>query len=146
MKQALVFCHGLKFPHELAEQAIRWAKENSGSVSALFLVGRETEEQYAFPSDLDAAQDVTDKNDAQQDNMRVADSQMKLFEDMAASEDVPCITEVMIEPDIDEVLERTKGAAIIFADTDYNNPGPMPVTNFDFKNLIERLPRNSFHA
>jgi hypothetical protein len=141
MRQALVIFNGIRFSHSLVEKALAWAKQNSGGISALFLASHETEDQYAFPSDLDAAQKVTDKEDADQDDMRVIESQIKLMENMAKSEGVDFTSEIMVDRSLDEVLSKVRGASIIFIDArEEDEAGLMEVRKFKMKELVERLP------
>ena len=140
MKKAVIIFNGLKFPHYLADYALSRAKKESTSLLALFLAGRETEEGYIFPSDLDAAQDLADKEDAEQDDLRVIRSQMRLLEDMAKSEGVVCKTELMVDPTLEQVLSKAQDVQLIFIDSNYKDTGLMSATNFDMQELLDRLP------
>lgn len=140
--KALIIFNGIRFPHHVVDKAFAWAKENSGSVHVLFLAGRETEEQYPFPSDLDEAQDATDKSDAEQDDLRVLESHIQLLENMAANDKLSCTTEIMVEPSIEAALAKAKEADIIFVEADYEDVGLMSVNNFKFQDLIDQLPPN----
>jgi hypothetical protein len=141
MQQALVIFNGIRFSHSLVEKALAWAKQNSGSISALFLASHETEDQYAFPSDLDAAQKVTDKEDADQDDMRVIESQIQLMQGMASAENVSFKSEIMVDPSLDNVVAKAKDAAAIFVDArEEDEAGLMEVRTFSMKELKEKLP------
>ena len=140
MKHALIVFNGLKFPYYLVDYALSRLKEQSTSLLGLFLAGRETEEGYIFPSDLDASQNVTDKEDAEQDDSRVLHSQMQLLESMARSEGVDCKTELMVDPTLEDVLSKARNAETIFIDASYMNTSLMSVTSFDMQELIDQLP------
>jgi hypothetical protein len=141
MPHALVIFNGIRFSHDLVEKAITWAKQNSGSIKVLFLASRETEDQYAFPSDLDAAQNATDKGDAEQSDMRVIESEIQLIENMSRTEDVDCATEIMVEPELDDVVEKAKGAAAVYVDVREEGEGSlMEVRKFTMRELVERVP------
>lgn len=139
MEQALILFNGLKFPHYVAEHALKTAKEQSMSLLALFLAGREIEEGYIFPSDLDAAQNVTDKEDAELDDLRVIRSQMQLLENMAKAEGVACKTELLVNPSQGDVSSKARHAQIIFIDANYSDTGLMAATNFDMEKLLDEF-------
>lgn len=140
MKQALIVFNGLKFPHYLAEYALSRVKGQSTSLLALFLVGHETEEGYIFPSDLNAAQNVTDKEDAERDDLRVIQSRMQLLENMARSEGIACKTELMVDPELEDVLSKARNAEPIFIDANYKDAGLMSAKSFDMDQFIAQLP------
>lgn len=140
MKEALIVFNGIKFPHDLVDRAFSWAGENSGNLLALFLAGHETEESYAFPSDIDAAQKATDKNDADQSDMNIIDSHMKLMEDMAKAKNISCNTKILIEPALDDVLAQVGKKDIIFMETDNEENSIASIKNFDIDDFVERLP------
>lgn len=140
MKQALLIFNGIKYPYDLADQAIEWAKKNSLPLHAIFLSGKEHEEQYPFPSDLDEAQADTDKRDAEYSDMLITESRMKLLADTASGEGVSCTSEILVEPTLEEVLDKSNDAEAIFINADQVGDVPMAVTGFDFKELVERLP------
>jgi hypothetical protein len=134
MPQALVIFNGIRFSHSLLEKAFAWAKEHSGSIYVLFLVSRETEDQYAFPSDLDAAQDVTDKRDAEQSDMRVIESEIQLMQGMAKSEGVNFNSEILVDTSLDDTVSKSDAASIIFVDAKEDDEGSlMRVKKFKMK-------------
>ena len=72
MKKGLVISTGINFSHHMAQQAIAWAAGQRVPLHTLFLIaGREKEEGYGFPSDLDAAEKATTRVDAEKDDRRL---------------------------------------------------------------------------
>ena len=140
MKHALLIFNGIKYTYALADKAIEWAKKNSLPLHAIFLSGPEHEEQYPFPSDLDAAQNDTDKNDAERGDFRVVESRIKLLQDTATGEGVDCTSEILVEPSLDEVLAKAANAEVIFINADEVNDVPMTVRGFAIKDLVAGLP------
>ena len=56
MSTATLLFTGVALPYHVVDYAINWAKENEGSLRALFLIPeRMPEEGYPFPNDLGAA-------------------------------------------------------------------------------------------
>lgn len=142
MKQVAVIFNGLHFPHHVAEYAISGAREASAGLLALFIVAREKEEGYFFPNDLDAAQDLTDKEDAEQDDLRIIRSQVHLLEGMAKMEGVACTTGLLVDPALQEVLSGLQDAdTVIVGKNDHS--GLMSVKSFDMADLLSQLPSST---
>lgn len=138
MSKGLIIFDGIRFPHHVVDHAISWAKNNGASLKALFLFGREYEEGYLFPNDLDEAQDVTDKEDAEKDDMRLINSHIRLLEGAAGS--VKFESEILVDPELDEVLLRASDAQAVFIDANHEETGLMPLTKFDYEDLLKQLP------
>lgn len=138
---AMVIFNGLSFPHHVADYALSKCKEKGMSLYALFLAGREIEEGYIFPSDLDAAQNITDKEDAEKDDFRVIRSQMRLVEDMAKGEGVICRTELLRDPSLEDVIQKARDAQLVFVDPNFRDTGLM-TANFKMQELVDNLPSN----
>lgn len=141
MAHALIIFNGVRFSHDLADKVFAWAKQNSGEVRVLFLTSHETEDKYAFPSDLDAGQNVTDKSDAEQSDMRVIESQVQLMEGMASAENISFNSEILVDPSLDEVVAEANDASAVFVDArEEDEASLMEVRTFKMKELLERLP------
>lgn len=141
MKKALVIFNGIRFPFYVVDHAIAWAKKNSASIQALFLKSEdEVKEGYVFPSDLDAAENLSDAEDTEKGNIHVIQSQMKTLKDMAATENITTDTELLTEPPLEEILATAKNCSILFIDADYNETTTLAVTNFDLDDLIDKSP------
>lgn len=136
MKTALVIFNGIKFPFYLAEQAIAWAKDNTADLQALFLVGKEPGEGYVFPSDLDAAEKLADRNEAREKNIEIIRDQVKLLEDMARTKNVTCRSELLMNPSLKDVVNKAGHVERIFVDADYDNTGLLSVTHFSLDHLL----------
>ena len=137
MQTIIAIFNGLDFSHHLAESAIAKAKSANTGLLALFLAGHEKEEGYPFPNDLDEAQDMTDKKDAEKDDMRVIRSQMKLMDDMARAEKVNCNTELMVDPSLEDVLGKINAASLVLVNATEDG-GVDAVTSFRMKDLIHQ--------
>lgn len=122
MKSVLVIFNGIKFPYYLLEYALAQAKEQGSTLHALFLkAASETEEGYGFPNDLDQAETLTDAGDAQKDDEKIIGHQVKLTQDMAAGENVPCKTELRTDSTLEEILEVAKTADLLCLDAAYDD-------------------------
>ena len=139
MEQIVVIFNGIKVPDHLVNAAISKAKESGSGLLALFLAGEEKDEGYIFPSDLDAAQDDTDADDAERADMRVIRSQMKVLEGTAKVEGIACTTELLFEPELEEVTAKIGTAQLVLIDANYNTD-LNTVTSFKMEDLIQQLP------
>ena len=139
MEQIVVIFNGIKVPDHLVNAAISKAKEHGTALLALFLAGEKRDEGYIFPSDLDAAQDDTDADDAERADMRVIRSKMKVLEGTAKFEGVHCTTELLFEPGLEQVTARIGAAQLVLVDANYETD-LNTITSFDIEDLLERLP------
>jgi len=137
----LVIFNGIRFPFYLVDHVIAWSKNNNANLHALFIKAKhEVNEGYIFPSDLDAAEELSDNSDAEQGDEHVIQSQIKILEDMAKTKDIPFKSEVLIEPSLEDILAKAKGQNILFIDHDFNEEGILSVTRWKLGNLIKKSP------
>lgn len=138
MKTALVIFNGIQFPYYLVDHAISWAAKNDGDLHGLFVYSdKEPREGYIFPSDIDPAENLYNKSDAEQVNVGVIHAQIKLFRDMAKGKNISVQTEELISPSLEDILEITEAASILFIDAVSDKSYLLACTSFDFKDLIE---------
>lgn len=141
MKTALVIFNGIRFPFYLADHVVSWAKKNDANLHALFIKAKHREEEgYVFPSDIDAAQDLTGTDDIEQGDVLVIRSQIKLLEDMAKTENIPFKSELLTGPYLEDILETAKSSDILFIDADYNETGILSVDSFNINDLVKKSP------
>ena len=139
MKSALVIVNGINFPYFLADRAIAWAKQEGGELHALFLSsGKEVPEGYGIPSDIDLAETLTDTSDTEKSSLKIIQDQMNLFADMAKTEGVTCNTELLTDPELEQVLEKTKQAQILFAAPGYGDTAQLAITRFSIQELLDK--------
>jgi hypothetical protein len=141
MKTALVIVNGIEFPFVLADHAIAWAKQEEGHLHVLFLVsGKEMPEGYAFPSDIDLAKTLNDKEDAENDSLKIIHSQMKLFKNMVERENIACKVELLIDPAVEQVVRKAKQATLLFIAPEYGDVALQAITDFSMQELIDQSP------
>ena len=138
MKTALVIFNGIQFHYYLSDRAFEWAAGNEGDLRGLFIHSdKEPAEGYIFPSDMDPAENLYGKKDAEKSNEGVIRAQIKLFSDMAKGKNISVLTEELINPALEDVLGITEGAQVLFIDSDYDNAALLASTSFEMKDLIE---------
>lgn len=145
MSTATVIFNGIRFPFYLMDGAISWAKKNKAELHAIFLEASGQErEDYAFPSDIDAAEKLTDEEDAAQGNEKIILKYIKLVEDMCKTEHLSYKIERLKNSDLDEVLEKLKTADRIFLDeAEDRNPSPLSNPNFTMTELFDKNPEKT---
>ena len=139
MKKGYIIFNGIRFPYYLVDHAIAWAEKNKSGLFALFLRGEEEEEGYPFPSDLDAAEKLMDKEDAERDDKELIKGDTKLLFDMAKSKGVEIQVEELNDPTIDEALKKIKDAAVVFVDANADPDDIAAPTKFTLKELVGKL-------
>jgi hypothetical protein len=140
MKAVLLIFGGISFPYRLTEKAVAWAKTNGAALQTLFIVGKETEEGYPFPSDLDAAESLTDKDDVVHDDVEIIRSQMKFISDNARAEKININSEILIDPSFELVMAKISGAKILFINATYQATASLSDLSFDIRDLVDHAP------
>ncbi|MEJ7769759.1 MAG: hypothetical protein WKF89_18210 [Chitinophagaceae bacterium] len=141
MKSILVIFNGIKFPFHLMEYALKQAKSQSASLHALFLKGKEeTSTGYGFPSDLGQAENVTDSEDAREDDEKIIRHHMKLSEDMAITESIPFTSAILANSSLTETTHLMKPFHMVLLDAAYDVETNSLLTNdrFTAQDLIEK--------
>ena len=139
MKKALVLFTGINFSHDMAEKAVTWAARNKTSLEALFLKARkEKEEGYGFPSDLDAAEKLKDRRDAEKDDLDLIHDYEEILNDLGNENKVSVSTDILTDPTVEDVLQKTKEAAIVFVDATYDPEDVLSPKDFTLEELKRR--------
>ena len=139
MKQALAIFTGIKFSHYLADHAIAWAAQNKVQLHVLFLkASREKEEGYGFPSDLDAAEKLTTHEEAEKDDLKLIRDYEKLLKHLGEEKKVRVTVEIMTDPPLERVLQKTKNAEIVFIRASYDPEDILSPKDFSIEELQEK--------
>ena len=138
MKISLIIFNGIQFHFYHATRAIEWAIQNNARLHGVFVHSdQEPAEGYVFPSDIDPAEDLYNKGDAEKNNEKVIIDQIKLFTDMAKTNNIPVNTDQFLNPPLKKILGITETAAILFMDADYDKASLLACTSFKSEDLIE---------
>ncbi|MEI9810733.1 MAG: hypothetical protein WDO16_24250 [Bacteroidota bacterium] len=114
-KEALLF-NGIKFRFAAIDRAFSWAKQNGGSLVAIFLKAEnDTTEGYIFPSDLDAAEDLSGNKEAQASHEAIIKSNMQMLQHRAAVEHIELRAILLTDPTGETLLDELGGCECIFA-------------------------------
>lgn len=141
MKTGLVIINGIKLPYFLTDHAIAWAKKEGGRLKALFLSsGQEMPEGYAWPSDIDLAVTVNDISDTEKSSLKIIRDEMNLFRTMLKGENIEGDVEYMVEPTLEQVLEKAKTASIMFMAPGYGETTQLAITDFSLQDLADKSP------
>ncbi|WP_276481418.1 hypothetical protein [Paraflavitalea pollutisoli] len=116
MSAVLVIFPGLSFNYGVLDHALAFARQQHTDVQVLFLVEPPVEEDYLFPSDIDAAESLTDIADAVDDDRRLLHSKAKLIRDKAQTAGVACTVRVSNDASVDSILEVAGNVSKIFVD------------------------------
>lgn len=138
MASTMVIFNALTFCYSALDQAIDWAKEHKATLRVLFLKEQPVEEDYIFPSDIDAAQELTDTADAQQDDEQLLQSKMKLVRDKAQAAGIDHSIQVSGETSVDGLLAIAGKTDMIFVDAGSIVREGAAGLPFDTNELIEK--------
>jgi hypothetical protein len=114
-KAALLF-NGIQLSFKVVDQAIRWAKQNNGSLVAVFLQAKkEPKEGYIIPSDLNAAENITTDAEAEAGHHAIVENNIVLLKHQASATDIEICTTIMANPSEEKLQEELGGCERLFA-------------------------------
>jgi len=115
MSKATLLLVGPGLPYHVLDYAIKWAKENEGSLRTLFVVpGEIPEEGYPFPNDLDETESLTNNKDAENGIREIVRQESRFIEKRCNASHVPVTIEILFSPSIQKLLVTIKDSEIIF--------------------------------
>lgn len=138
MKSVFVLFNGIRFPFDLMDKSIQWANENQATLTAIFLhSAAQDDEGYGFPSDIDAAKDLKDEEDARESNEKLLRRYIKLLRDGAAAKKVQLTIISKEDNSKDEIIDLIKNADKLFVD-DGPDQGTIPwgIRKFAMSELV----------
>jgi hypothetical protein len=138
MAKAVLLFNGIGFSFPLIDRAFGWAKQSDRSLVALFLKSKsETPEGYIFPSDLDAAENLSSKEDAGAANNLIINSNIRMLENRAESEDIDLASSLLSDPSEADLLQQFSGCELIFIDEKIDQAGIFTVESIDLKKFLK---------
>ena len=139
-KAALIF-NGIQLSFPVIDRAFGWAKQSTGSLVAIFLKAKsKAKEGYIFPSDLDLAENLVSNEEAETNNIKVIDSNIRILEHQASSEHIVLQTQLLTDPTEEELLDQFTGCERIFIHEDIDQQGILAVDSIDLKKLLKDPP------
>lgn len=116
MASVLIIFSGLTFTYDALDRAIAQAKHTGAGLQVLFLVEKPVEEGYVYPSDIDAAESLTNSQDTATDDRHLLHSKINLIRDKVRAEGIACSIQVSNDPSVDAVLAAADNVSMIFVD------------------------------
>ena len=144
MSIATLLLTGAALPYHVVDYAINWAKDNEGSLRALFLIpGRMPEEGYPFPNDLDEAEDMTNEDDAEHGLQKIVQDEIRFIEKRCKASHIPVQAEVLFSPAVQKVVSRVNDSDVIFVDRNLEeNEDDMNDLPFKMEDVIEKTSKH----
>ena len=139
MKKTLAIFNGIRFSFSLANHSIDYATQKGASLHGLFIKAKKEEKEgYLFPSDIDPAQNLTDREDAESDDLRLIKDEQKLLKDLAKEKNIQLQMDVLTDPSLEELLRFTRDAEIVFINDPQEENQILAVTSFELEDLVNR--------
>ena len=136
---ASILFNGIQYPFHLVDEAIGWAKAHHASIRGIFIKSAdEVKEGYIFPSDLDAAENLTDHNDTENANVEVIRKNMEILKGAASTAKIDCSTELLTDPDTAELKQLIGDSDRLFVDENFEKSGILKSTSFDL-DMLKKL-------
>lgn len=138
MASTLLIFSGLSFSYTALDRAIAWVQEHRSDLRVLFLKEEPVEEGYVFPSDIDAAEELTDEADARQDDNQLIQGKIRLIKDKADAAGINYTTQVITKPSVNAILALATGADKMFVDVGTEERKEAADRLFNPEELVEK--------
>jgi hypothetical protein len=144
MSIATLLLTGAALPYHVIDYAINWAKDNEGSLRALFLVpGKMPEEGYPFPNDLDEAEELTGEMEVEKGLKNIVQEEIRFIEKRCKASHIPVQSEIMYSPGIQKVVSKVNDSDVIFVDRNAEeNEDDMNNLPFKMEDVMEKTSRH----
>jgi hypothetical protein len=140
MTKAAVMFNGIRFPFTVIDRAFEWCKKEKGLLLGVFLLAEDADpEGYIFPSDIDAAEDITDSDDSVSDNEKVVESHIKMLKNRATAAQIKFESIVLHDPEEDLLSETLKGCNYIFVAGDIDELSSGTTESVDLNKWLENF-------
>ena len=137
MAKGVLLFNGVAYPFPVVDKAFAWSKQGGGSLKALFLhSGKETPEGYVFPSDLDAAENLSTTDEAEAANLRIIESNIRMLKNQASSEHIDLAVQKLIDPTSDQLLSELGDAERVFASINIDEMRILSTVKVNLKELL----------
>ncbi len=140
MEKMILLINGLHLPHETLHAAIKSALEQDCALEVLLITGDAPRDNYAYPSDLEAAQEITGRNTSLEASQSLAESQLQVIRDIMESEGVRGEVLHWEEPSIETIVEASRNARLLIMEKpDPDRPRIQSVTKFTMDEMVAKL-------
>ena len=116
MASVLLVFSGVSFSYALLDKGIARAKEQQADLVVLFLREEPVDEGYGFPSDIDAAENLTNEAEVQQDDRNLLEGKIEIVRSRAKEAQLTCNIHVSNEYSENFILAIAGDAALILID------------------------------
>jgi hypothetical protein len=144
MSTATLLFRGPALPYHVLDYAIAWARENEGSLHAIFLVpGELPEEGYPFPNDLDEAEDMTTERDSERGIREIIQEEIRFIEKRCKASHIPVTSDMMFSPTLENVVDSLSDSEVVFIDkkAEEETDDEMSQLPFNISDLLRRASR-----
>lgn len=114
MPVAALLFNGLHFSSSVMEAGIQWAQTNRAAIRGIFLFKPEKSEGYGFPSDLDAAQELSATSEANADDRKIIQASMEILQHACKSEGIEIKNSLLENPSEENIVRSLVSADYIF--------------------------------
>lgn len=122
MKKILAAFYPPVTPVHITTFVVRFAKQNSASIHAVYL--SESKElinsDYPFPNDLSMTEDVSRQENISEENSKLIEDYIKVFKKECALNGISCSIEKNIS--VEQLIEKTAGSDLLITDSEINFP------------------------
>lgn len=141
---ATLLLTGTAVPYHVVDYAINWAKDNEGSLRALFIIpGKLPDQGYPFPNDLHETEEITVQNEGEPVLNNLVKDEIRFIEKRCKASHIPVKSEIIYSPRIQKVVALVKDSDVIFVDKNAEeNESEMKDLPFTFEDIIENTTKH----
>jgi hypothetical protein len=140
MEKAILLFNGIKLPFALTDRAFSWARQSKAEVVAVFLRAKnDSAEGYVFPSDLDAAENLTTTDEAGASHEQLIDSNVRIIENQAARENIVLHSTILEDPEAGQLDELAAGSSRIFVHESITKPATLTTAQVDLEKWLKKV-------
>jgi len=137
MKKAAVLFNGIRFPFAVIDRSFDWAKKEKGILLAVFLLSKDADpEGYIFPSDIDAAEDLSDDADSASGNEKVVESNIQMLKNRASADQINFKSIVLHDPSEQLLSDTLQDSNYIFVTEDVNEISSGTIESLDLEQWL----------
>lgn len=119
MPNGVFLVNGIRISYHLIEAAIKWALQNNGSLTGVYVYSDEKNaESYGFPSDIEKVETEVSENEGEAELDTLIRHNIAYAEKQCANSKVSISTFQLKNPDITTIGSHLAAADIIWLDPD----------------------------
>jgi hypothetical protein len=140
MSEGIILLNGIQFHHKAADDAINWASQSEAGLTAIIIrSGSQQKEGYIHDEPAKPGNGQERSGDEISWQYReLIQAQIQMLEHATESKGIQFRVEEMVEPTVEQVLEKTKNCTKIYADREWDSNSILFFRRFSLEDFKKR--------